>query len=104
MPKSVERGVVVGVDGCPAGWVCLQVDLQSRITTIRIVAKLSELIHSEPLPQLIAIDIPIGLPLSGARACDVVARRLLGPRRSSVFPAPVRAALRAGTYAEACNP
>jgi predicted RNase H-like nuclease len=48
------------------------------------------------------IDIPIGLPASGPRACDLAARRLLGPRRSSVFPAPARDVLRAGSYEEAC--
>lgn len=42
---------------------------------------------------LVAVDMPIGLPDAGARACDRAARALLGPRRSSVFPAPVRAAL-----------
>ena len=52
---------------------------------------------------MIAIDIPIGLGERGPRACDVEARRRLGPRASSVFPAPVRAALAASTYAEACG-
>ena len=41
-----------------------------------------------------AIDIPIGLADRDPRSCDVAARRVLGPRRSSVFPAPVRAVLR----------
>lgn len=41
----------------------------------------------------VGIDMPIGLPDAGARACDVAARRRLGPRRSSVFPTPVRAVL-----------
>lgn len=50
----------------------------------------------------VAIDIPIGLATAGPRACDREARRLLGPRRSSVFPAPVRAVLAAESYAEAC--
>ena len=50
-----------------------------------------------------AIDIPIGLPADGSRKCDLEARRLLGPRRSSVFPAPVRAVLGTSTYAEACG-
>ena len=50
-----------------------------------------------------AIDIPIGLAGTGRRrACDVEARRLIGPRRSSVFPAPVRTVLGAATYDEAC--
>jgi predicted RNase H-like nuclease len=50
-----------------------------------------------------AIDIPIGLADREPRSCDVAARRLLGPRRSSIFPAPVRAVLEAASYAEACT-
>ncbi|MCU1487903.1 MAG: uncharacterized protein JWN67_4649 [Actinomycetia bacterium] len=48
----------------------------------------------------IAVDMPIGLPESGRRACDSEARKLLGPRRSSVFPVPVRSALAATSFAE----
>jgi predicted RNase H-like nuclease len=50
-----------------------------------------------------AIDIPIGLSARERRACDTEARRLIGPRRSSVFPAPARSVLRARTYREACD-
>jgi predicted RNase H-like nuclease len=49
-----------------------------------------------------AIDIPIGLADREPRTCDVAARRLLGPRRSSVFPAPARPVLKATSYDEAC--
>jgi predicted RNase H-like nuclease len=49
-----------------------------------------------------AVDIPIGLAPAGPRHADVEARRGLGPRRSSVFPAPVRSVLAASTYEEAC--
>jgi predicted RNase H-like nuclease len=48
------------------------------------------------------IDIPIGLPERGPRACDREARRMLGPRRSSVFPAPARSVLATSGYEEAC--
>jgi predicted RNase H-like nuclease len=49
----------------------------------------------------VAIDMPIGLPARAGerRACDVAARRLLGPRRSSVFPASARCFLGAATFA-----
>ena len=47
----------------------------------------------------LAIDIPIGIPEAGARPADREARALLGPRRNSVFPAPVRAAGPAGLAA-----
>ena len=50
----------------------------------------------------VAIDIPIGLARVGPRRADTEARRRLGPRRSSVFPAPVRAVLEASSYEEAC--
>ena len=49
----------------------------------------------------LAVDMPMGLPDDGPRACDLAARRRLGVRRSSVFPTPVRAALGAPTYVEA---
>jgi predicted RNase H-like nuclease len=48
---------------------------------------------------VIAVDMPIGLPDAGRRACDADARRMLGPRRSSVFPVPVRSALAATSFA-----
>jgi predicted RNase H-like nuclease len=50
-----------------------------------------------------AIDIPIGLPSRGPRQCDLEARKIVGGRRSSVFPAPVRAALNETTYEAACK-
>jgi predicted RNase H-like nuclease len=49
---------------------------------------------------VIAVDMPIGLPDEGRRSCDAEARRMLGPRRSSVFPVPVRSALAAASFAE----
>jgi predicted RNase H-like nuclease len=55
-----------------------------------------------PASSILAIDIPIGIPLRGARCCDVETRRRLGPRSSSVFPAPIRAVLDAADYAKAC--
>jgi len=48
---------------------------------------------------VVAVDMPIGLPVPGTRrACDVAARAALGPRRSSVFPAPSREALEAASF------
>jgi len=49
---------------------------------------------------VLAVDMPIGLPDEGRRACDTEARRRLGPRRSSVFPVPTRGALAATTFAD----
>jgi predicted RNase H-like nuclease len=50
---------------------------------------------------VVAVDMPIGLPAEQAsRACDVLIRRQLGPRRSSVFPAPGRGVLSASSFAD----
>jgi len=56
---------------------------------------------SDESVAVVAIDVPIGLPDSGARACDREARVLLRRRGVSVFPAPSRSVLAASSYAEA---
>lgn len=51
----------------------------------------------------VGVDIPLGLPAGRARRdCDEQAALRLGRARSSVFPAPPREVLAAGSYAEAC--
>ena len=54
-----------------------------------------------PVETVIGIDIPIGLPTHDSRGAEREARALLGRRRSSVFPVPLRAALGARTLAQA---
>jgi predicted RNase H-like nuclease len=51
----------------------------------------------------ILIDIPIGLRTNGVheRLCDKAARKILGKRKSSVFPTPSRLTLHAANYREA---
>jgi len=72
--------------------------------TVRIVTDLRDVVaglHSG-MTAAAAIDIPIGLTRGEPRAVDIEARRRLGPRKFSVFPAPVRAVLAAADYDEAC--
>ncbi|MCW2725875.1 MAG: uncharacterized protein JWN35_2796 [Frankiales bacterium] len=90
---------VLGVDGCPGGWIgALLTGSDIRWLLIPDAAAVLA------VPAVaVGIDMPIGLPSNGPRACDVTARCRLGPRRTSVFPAPVRAVLGAGTYDEACR-
>lgn len=51
--------------------------------------------------DVVGIDIPIGLPDTGTRAADRLARKRLGPRRSSIFTAPTRRAVEEKDYAAA---
>jgi predicted RNase H-like nuclease len=51
--------------------------------------------------EVIAVDIPIGIPVVGVRAADEAARRFVGRQASSVFTTPIRRVLEAPTYAAA---
>lgn len=95
---------LVGADGCSAGWLCIFLDLPSRRLGSKVFPTIRELFDAAPELDLLAIDIPIGLTDGGGRACDIEARAVLrGKRASSVFSAPIRPALYAQTYAEACK-
>jgi predicted RNase H-like nuclease len=93
---------VAGADGCRGGWV-LAVLHPDRRLVVEVVPRLHAAIADVDAGRLaaLAVDMPMGLPDGGPRACDVAARQRLGVRRSSVFPTPVRATLGAPTYAEA---
>ena len=91
---------VGGVDRMSGGWVVVMGSRDGE-TTIDRAWNLAEVAAIKGL-EFVVIDIPIGLPDRGSRACDVEARALLGkPRSSSVFPAPIRPMLRARSYEEA---
>jgi predicted RNase H-like nuclease len=95
--------LAAGADGCRAGWICVTRELHSREIASACFGSARELFSQRPSPDVIAIDVPIGLTESGPRECDVEARKLLGPpRASSVFPAPIRAVFAASSWERAC--
>ena len=88
---------VLGVDGCPGGWVAAQVDDNGLTWWSGSFAELLALDAA-----VVGVDIPIGLPPGPhRRAADLQARQLLGAQRSSVFFCPPRAALGATTQPDA---
>lgn len=93
---------VVGVDGCKSGWVAFCFELEERSYEIAYFSRFSDLVANYERAKTIAVDIPIGLSVRGWRICDLQARELLRDiRRSSVFRAPVAAALDAESWEEA---
>lgn len=103
MPQN-ESPLLAGADGCNGGWVVATRHSDARGACCFVVNSIAELFQRQPAPDLLAIDVPIGLPESGPRPCDLAARRLLGRvRGTSVFAAPVRAMLRANSYEQACR-
>jgi predicted RNase H-like nuclease len=90
---------VLGVDWYRSGWVATRLDDGSS-PSVAIAANLPELLALAGDAACIAIDMPIGLPRK-VREADLHARAFVGPRRSSVFPAPPREVLYADTYERA---
>jgi predicted RNase H-like nuclease/catechol 2,3-dioxygenase-like lactoylglutathione lyase family enzyme len=89
---------VAGVDMAGGGWAVVVLE-EDRIVDAFRCESFAEALLVEA--EVVAVDIPIGIPESGHRPADVEARRFVGPRASSVFPTPVRAVLEAPTYADA---
>jgi predicted RNase H-like nuclease len=89
----------LGIDGCPGGWIIAGLhDAAVAASSTPRFSLVDDLSDVFPLARgggvSIVIDVPIGLPASGVRACDAAARRLLArAHASSVFNAPVRDAL-----------
>jgi predicted RNase H-like nuclease len=98
--------IVAGVDGYPRGWLVLRCsfDRRGRMEIVGLEAHPGFASVLALPDRVLVVDIPIGLverACDGPRRCDVEARRLLGKRGASIFPAPSREALTAGSYAEA---
>ena len=103
LPEDV---LYVGVDGCPGGWFSVGFTDGGQYE-FHVSPSFEALVQHYPAADLILVDIPIGLPApNGERQCDIQARNHLGhPRRSSVFPAPLRQVMcfvyDGGTYEDA---
>jgi predicted RNase H-like nuclease len=93
--------IIRGVDACLNGWLAISQDVIGGGLAANVFPSDARALLSEET-AVTAIDIPIGLSAAGLRKCDAAARRLVGARRSSVFPAPARELLSASSYAAAC--
>lgn len=84
---------LAGVDGAKIrgelGWIVV-LGSGAAPEEIAFVVHAADLV---PLAELIAIDIPIGLPEVGRRLCDTQCRSLVEKRANSVFPVPIRSVM-----------
>lgn len=93
-----------GIDGCPGGWIAVCRHAATGSWDHRLLSPGGVAALAVAPPDVAVIDIPIGLPEAGPRDCDRAARRYLGPARgTSVFAAPIRPALRARDWEDACR-
>jgi predicted RNase H-like nuclease len=94
---------VLGVDACRSGWAGIVLGDDGTVSgryaphIDHLVSRAAELAEV----TVVAVDIPVGLPDTGRRRADTLAREVVGPRWQSVFLTPVRAAVSEPTYAAA---
>ena len=112
---TYTTGAAWGVDGCKDGWFYFRLPLLSSDITFGVVTKLMALFGRQDGPtrdkvagtdivadgDQLLVDMPIGLPDRDSkgrkcvsRLCDSAARSVLQERHGSVFPVPVRTAMR----------
>ena len=106
----VAPPVLVGIDGCRTGWIAAWVPFGPKVdfaaAKLAVFADFQALVSAFPTDAVLAVDMPIGLPDltgPGGRGPERAIRPLLGPRQSSVFSIPSRAAVHAQDYREACR-
>ena len=102
--KDIPAGGYLGLDGCRAGWVVAQIGRLPGEVSLEVFSSFEAALAAHPGCLESWVDIPIGL--SGGdvvRQLDTAMRAALKSRKSSVFPAPCRAALTAETYRQACQ-
>jgi len=90
----------IGIDACSKGWFAVFIDCQDD-WKIDIYRTISDFGKAFQKAAVIFIDIPIGLPDTGRRCCDLQTRQILKRRGSSVFAVPCREVLAAKTYRSA---
>lgn len=98
--------VLVGVDGCRAGWITLALHPGESRPKVHIFGSFADLIAGFGSTATVAVDMPMGLPdrvTGSGRGPEQTIRPYLGARQSSVFSIPARAAVEAETYGEACD-
>lgn len=89
--------IAVGLDGYSRGWVAVRIDGAKR--ELHLLASFPELL--DLTFDRAGVDMPIGLPDSGERACDLAARAMLRPHASRVFTGARRGLWRHPSHDEA---
>ncbi len=87
----------LGLDGARGGWAGAIVE-DGRVGWLRFT-HIAQALALEV--DVVGVDMPVGLPSTGRRDCDLLAKRLLGRAHPRVFLAPPRGVLDAGSYEEA---
>ena len=89
---------VAGVDIAGGAWAVVVLEGNRVVETFRCETFADALLVDA---WVVAVDIPIGMPASGARPADVAARRFVGGRGSSVFT--ISWSMRVTVFSSSCS-
>lgn len=94
--------IYTGIDGCKTGWFIFS--LKENSYSYSVVKSIKEAEKELNLSDINFIDIPLGLENDKpARDCDMLLKKILGKKSSTIFNAPVYPLLKCSTYEEACS-
>ncbi|KOX19642.1 DUF429 domain-containing protein [Nocardiopsis sp. NRRL B-16309] len=100
---TAERGdaqvEVLGVDACAQGWVAVRL-VDGWFRDAHVCKRLEDVAVGAD-PEIVAVDIPLGLTDQGWRECDLLVKDELGPLRNSVFRIPSRPVVETSVYKKA---
>lgn len=92
----------LGVDGAGSGWIGVR--REGEELAWQWFEDAGQVMRKNPRASIIAVDVPIGLADRGPRPSDRLARAFVGGvRATSVFSAPIRVVLDAGSRREASD-
>lgn len=97
---GLNDDVLVGVDGCPAGWVAVR--RVGEDLDWHVCESFADVLAATD-PDRLLLDMPLGLPAADRRRCDELARSRLGDRSATVFYTPCRGVLDVESHAEASD-
>tara|TARA_B100000029_G_scaffold75526_1_gene67235 strand:- start:615 stop:1313 length:699 start_codon:yes stop_codon:yes gene_type:complete len=95
---------VAGIDGAQKGWIVAYLPLRKTEGCFLVRYENFKDVKRETTAMgclAVAIDMPIGLIETPEQSIDSELRKRLGERRSSLFPTPSSAVLKANSYEEA---
>lgn len=84
---------VAGLDGRRGGWAAAVLRADGTVEHLAL-ATVAEALALDV--AAVGVDMPVGLPVRGRRACDLEAKRVLGAAHARVFLTPPRAVLDLG--------
>jgi len=79
----------LGIDSCKGGWFTVALD-EIYKPTFCLLKNILQVIEKFSDFNLALIDIPICMADTGFRQCDILGRKYLGKRSSTIFTVPVR--------------